>query len=103
MKFFTYFSLFAGVLATLIDFEERQAPDPSQIYIIDAKYAGTGCPEGSVATTIADDSSFVTFLFSDFVASIGPGTLVSDRSKNCQLQLNVHCKQMPYIYRFISY
>lgn len=92
MKFSALLPLIVGVLASPIEFEKRQSPNPNQVYIVDAKAAGTGCPDGSFEATIADDSSFVTFLFSDFVASIGPGTSISDRTKNCQLQLNVHCE-----------
>jgi len=69
MKVFAVLAFFAvGAFATPVDLEfvERQAPDPNQIYIISAQTSGNGCPQGSVTTTISPDKSVVTFGFDSF-------------------------------------
>jgi len=64
-------------------------PDPTQITITSASYSGNGCPQGSVSTSISTDATVVTFGFDSFQTYIGPGTDVSDHTKNCQLHLNL--------------
>lgn len=64
-------------------------PDPTQITITSASFSGNGCPQGTVATTISADKTVVTFGFDSFQTYIGPGTLVSDHTKNCQLHLSL--------------
>lgn len=64
-------------------------PDPSQITITSASFSGNGCPQGTVTTTFSTDKTVVTFGFDSFQTYIGPGTLASDHSKNCQLHLSL--------------
>ncbi|KAI0436519.1 hypothetical protein F4803DRAFT_556937 [Xylaria telfairii] len=65
------------------------APDPSTIQISSVSASGNGCPQGSVATELSPDRQVVTFGFDKFQTYIGPGTQVADRTKNCQLHLNL--------------
>ena len=64
-------------------------PDPKDIQIVSASFSGNGCPQGSVSTSISPDRTVITFGFDGFQTYIGPGTAVSDRTKNCALHLNL--------------
>ncbi|KAK7985600.1 hypothetical protein PG996_005163 [Apiospora saccharicola] len=64
-------------------------PDPDSIQIISASSSGNGCPQGSITTNLSPDRTVITFGFDAFQTYIGPGTNVSDRTKNCQLHLNL--------------
>ncbi|KAH8162080.1 hypothetical protein CIB48_g6183 [Xylaria polymorpha] len=55
------------------------APDPSTIQISSVSASGNGCPQGSFSTELSPDRQ----------TYIGPGTQVADRTKNCQLHLNL--------------
>jgi hypothetical protein len=66
-----------------------QAPDSSLITISAATFSGNGCPQGTVSTSVSPDKTVITFGFDAFQAYIGPGTAVQDRTKNCQLHLNL--------------
>jgi hypothetical protein len=67
-----------------------QGPDPNTVSIESFTYAGSGCPAGSAASIASDDGTVLTLLYSAYVASIGPGTAVTDHRKNCAVSLNVH-------------
>ncbi|KAH7378257.1 hypothetical protein BKA66DRAFT_532895 [Pyrenochaeta sp. MPI-SDFR-AT-0127] len=69
--------------------QSGNAPDPSQITIVDTSYSGNGCPQGSVSTSTSPDKTVITYGFDAFQTYIGPGTVPADRSKNCQLHLNL--------------
>ncbi|KAI0602663.1 hypothetical protein F4775DRAFT_588233 [Biscogniauxia sp. FL1348] len=64
-------------------------PSPDEISIVSATASGNGCPQGTVTTNISPDRTVLTFGFDAFQTYIGPGTVISDRSKNCQLHLNL--------------
>ncbi|OAA60257.1 hypothetical protein SPI_05381 [Niveomyces insectorum RCEF 264] len=64
-------------------------PDPSQISISSVGFSGSGCPQGSVSTSISPDRTVVTFGFDEFQTYIGPDYDLGDRTKNCQLHLNL--------------
>lgn len=66
-----------------------QGPDRDSITIGSVSFSGNGCPQNSVSTSISPDRQVITFGFDQFQAYIGPGTSVQDRSKNCQLHLNL--------------
>ncbi|KAK2801970.1 hypothetical protein FQN50_007528 [Emmonsiellopsis sp. PD_5] len=82
--------LLLPVLALASPLERRQGPNPDEIQIIETGNSGNGCPQGTVSTSISEDRTVVTFGFDAFQAYIGPGTAMSDRSKNCQLHLKLH-------------
>ncbi|KAL2872921.1 hypothetical protein SGCOL_011936 [Colletotrichum sp. CLE4] len=64
-------------------------PDPKEIQIASASFSGSGCPQGSVSTTISPDRTVITFGFDKFQTYIGPGLSVAERSKNCALHLSL--------------
>ncbi|KAI0161965.1 hypothetical protein GGR57DRAFT_307682 [Xylariaceae sp. FL1272] len=65
------------------------APEPTEIAIVSVSASGNGCPQGTVTTDLSPDRSLVTFGFDAFQTYIGPGTSIADRTKNCQLHLNL--------------
>lgn len=64
-------------------------PDPKLITITGVTWSGNGCPQETVSTSFSNDRTVVTFGFDAFQTYIGPGTVVQDRTKNCQLHLNL--------------
>lgn len=64
-------------------------PSPQEIQIVSARFSGSGCPQGSVSTSISPDKTVITFGFDRFQVFIGPGTNILDRTKNCQLHLTL--------------
>ncbi|KAK2748052.1 hypothetical protein FQN55_004601 [Onygenales sp. PD_40] len=81
--------LLLPVLALASPLERRQAPNPEEIQIIETENSGNGCPQGTVSTIISEDRTVVTFGFDAFQTYIGPGTAMSDHSKNCQLHFRL--------------
>src|SRR6266516_1034269 len=65
-------------------------PAPGTVQIENVVYGGTGCPQGTVATTISNDHTTMTMLFDAYVASLGPGVPVTENRKNCQININLH-------------
>lgn len=64
-------------------------PDPKQIQINSVSFSGNGCPQGSVSTSISPDKTVITFGFDRFQTYIGPGVSPAEKTKNCQLHLNL--------------
>lgn len=64
-------------------------PDPSDIQIVGATWSGNGCPSNTVSTSISPDRTVITFGFDAFQTYIGPGISPTERSKNCQLHLDL--------------
>ncbi|EUC49626.1 hypothetical protein COCMIDRAFT_84044 [Bipolaris oryzae ATCC 44560] len=77
------------LLATATPLKRADGPNPNDITILDTTYSGNGCPQGSVSTSKSADKTVITYGFDKFQAYIGPGTVPSDRSKNCQIHLNL--------------
>ncbi|KAL1874345.1 hypothetical protein VTK73DRAFT_477 [Phialemonium thermophilum] len=64
-------------------------PDPNEIQIQSATFSGNGCPQGTVSTSISPDKTVITFGFDGFQTYIGPGYNPTEKTKNCQLHLNL--------------
>ncbi|KAI2634843.1 hypothetical protein GGS26DRAFT_526180 [Hypomontagnella submonticulosa] len=64
-------------------------PSLDEITIVSASASGNGCPQGTVTTDLSPDRKVITFGFDAFQVYTGPGTGPSDKSKNCQLHLNL--------------
>lgn len=69
--------------------QSGSAPNPDDITITSTTYSGNGCPQGSVSTSSSDDKTVITYGFDQFQTYIGPGVASSEKSKNCQLHLNL--------------
>jgi hypothetical protein len=65
-------------------------PDPASVYIASISYGGSGCPQGTVGSSLSGDRRNATLIFDAFVASSGPGVPVTENRKNCQINLNLH-------------
>jgi hypothetical protein len=64
-------------------------PTPGTVQIQGVVYGGTGCPQGTVASSISVDHTTMTLLFDSYVASLGPGIPVTESRKNCQLNIQL--------------
>ena len=60
---------------------------PDNVKIESLIYAGTGCPAGTVAESLADDNQAFTLIFDDFVAEVGPFVSRRESRKFCQMNL----------------
>ncbi|OCK77763.1 hypothetical protein K432DRAFT_395337 [Lepidopterella palustris CBS 459.81] len=92
MKFYralVLLPLAAALPSPNLDEVTSGSPDPTQVHIKAITYGGTGCPQGSVAYDISDDRTTVTLIFDSYVASIGPGIVVTENRKNCQLNVDI--------------
>ncbi|KAJ3255152.1 hypothetical protein HK103_006615 [Boothiomyces macroporosus] len=91
MKSFAALALASSAFSQIIvNPNPSTGPDPSQVHISDVVYNGSGCPSGSVVPVLSEDAQTFTLLFSNLVASTGPGTTITDTRKNCQINFNVH-------------
>ncbi|XDG07353.1 hypothetical protein ABKA04_006968 [Annulohypoxylon sp. FPYF3050] len=68
---------------------DGDTPKPDEITIVSASASGNGCPQGTVTTDLSPERTVITFGFDAFQVYTGPGTTPSDKSKNCQLHLNL--------------
>ncbi|KAJ3180949.1 hypothetical protein HDU87_001597 [Geranomyces variabilis] len=70
----------------------QSGPDVNEVYFENVVYGGSGCPVSppSASVIMADDKQSFTVIFDQFTARIGQGTSLSDRRKNCQLNIKVH-------------
>lgn len=69
--------------------EEMADAAPPGVKIQEVKYKGTGCPEGTVAASLASDGKSIVFAFQSLVASIGPDIPTAEACRSCQLDLAV--------------
>jgi hypothetical protein len=56
-------------------------------------YGGTGCPQGTVGTTLSPDNKVLSVIFDAFMAQAGRGAGVSIDRKTCNLAVPVHVPQ----------
>lgn len=68
-------------------------PDPTKVNVQSVTYGGSGCPQGTVATSLGDDRSGFTLLFDGFVASKGPEIPLTEATKTCQVNLHLEVPQ----------
>jgi hypothetical protein len=65
-------------------------PDPSQVFIENLTFSGTGCAPGTVLSEVAPDAKSVSIYFDSFVAEAGPHIALTNSVKMCKLALSVH-------------
>ncbi|MBY0383746.1 DUF4360 domain-containing protein [bacterium] len=56
-------------------------------------YGGTGCPQGTVGTTLSPDNKVLSVIFDAFMAQAGKGAGVSIDRKTCSLAVPIHVPQ----------
>ncbi|KAF2094188.1 hypothetical protein NA57DRAFT_25478, partial [Rhizodiscina lignyota] len=65
-------------------------PPPGSVIIRGASTSGSGCPQGTVDTTISQTSDWVTFGFDSFRTAIGPdASTQAIRSQYCSMRLDM--------------
>ncbi len=70
-----------------------EGPNPNEVKIASIAYAGSGCPAGSVSESVAPDAKAFTLLFDSYVAEAGPGVLLKEGRKNCQIAVDLRFPQ----------
>ncbi|KAG8811436.1 hypothetical protein FRC19_003790 [Serendipita sp. 401] len=94
MKLFAAIAGFAiaalGVLASPLEFEERQVSGPAGFNITSIGVNGSGCPAGTAYYILDPTRTSFTVTFSNYIASAGPGILITENRKNCAIVLGVH-------------
>ena len=69
------------------------SPAAEEVGIEDITFAGTGCPQGSVAKLISPDRKAFTVLFDNFIAEIGSGVAAEEHKKYCRVTLELDVPQ----------
>jgi hypothetical protein len=94
MKFSTSLTKWIAPVALLVAGSAyATAPNPSEVYIEDINYNGSGCPLGTVAENLATDGKAFTLTFAEYIAEAGPHLSFRDGRKNCQLTIDLHIPQ----------
>jgi hypothetical protein len=75
---------------------------PANVSIRSISYAGSGCPAGSVSQNLAPDFKAFTLLFDSFIASVGPAEPISQKRKNCQINVDFSFPQ-GWTYALVSF
>ncbi|WP_163832820.1 DUF4360 domain-containing protein [Spartinivicinus ruber] len=65
-------------------------PPENSVYIEDIVYGGTGCPNGTVGTSIAPSGLNFGVSFDQYIAGIGEDYTRADKRKYCELRINLH-------------
>jgi hypothetical protein len=86
-------ALAAAAIATTIPVGESGTPNKNEVFINRITYNGSGCPADSVAAAISEDLTSFTLLFSNFIASSGPGIQAPENRKNCQVNVDIRYPQ----------
>ncbi|MBU2712213.1 DUF4360 domain-containing protein [Zooshikella harenae] len=90
---FTLRKLSATLLAlsslTIAGFSTADSSIPVTIDLV--RNSGTGCPSGTVSTTVAPDGKSFVLGFDTYIAEVGPGVPYRESRKNCTItaQLNI--------------
>ncbi|KAF8455569.1 hypothetical protein BGX38DRAFT_1088250 [Terfezia claveryi] len=84
-RLFALTAIFLSAVASPVPADSTDHPDWSKVRITGINYAGTGCPAGSVAGTLASDGSFINVAFDSYTAEVFPGSKPGEARKNCQL------------------
>ncbi|MDE1461975.1 DUF4360 domain-containing protein [Spartinivicinus poritis] len=80
--------LVAGQSAQATDFEYVTPPE-GQVKVKGIIYGGSGCPQNSIATSVAKSGLNFGISFDNYVAGIGDGFARHDKRKNCELRVEL--------------
>lgn len=67
--------------------------NPDDISLGDPGYGGTGCPSGSVSTTLSPDATSLSLTFDEYSVSTGGETGRTFDRKSCNVAIPVHVPQ----------
>ncbi|KAF2404089.1 hypothetical protein EJ06DRAFT_469510 [Trichodelitschia bisporula] len=97
MKFTTIFASLAA-LAAAAPLDGAPSDTPRDVRINGVNYGGTGCPQGTVSSSLNSERTVMTLIFDVYAATIGPKAKSrSEARRYCQLNLKV---QYPGGYQF---
>lgn len=68
------------------------APDNFHIKSVNAT-GGSGCPQGSVSTSLSADGTSLSLVFAKYVATMGPGIPLPQSRRNCNINMTVAVPQ----------
>lgn len=68
---------------------EYVSPPEGQVKVKSIVYGGSGCPQNTVATSVAKTGLNFGISFDDYVAGIGSGFARHDKRKNCELRIEL--------------
>jgi hypothetical protein len=70
-----------------------EKPNPNEVFIASASWAGTGCPPGSVSADLGEAATLLSLSFSKYVAKTGKNTQPGDERRNCNVRVKLHYPQ----------
>jgi hypothetical protein len=65
-------------------------PNPLNPYVLSIAYGGSGCNQGSVGQSFANDRMSFTLIFDQFIAVNAPNTPAAAKRANCDVLVNLH-------------
>lgn len=83
----------AALLMSLAPAAFAQGPNPNEVTIVDVRPMGNGCSPGTVDTMVSPDAKAFTMFFSEFIASGGGTTPISEQQKICNIGLTLRFPQ----------
>ena len=86
-------ALLVGAAAAAPALTERDAPSGHDVQIKGLAYGGSGCPAGSVDSSLSTDLTTLTIIYDQFQAQAGPNIQPKDYRKNCQLNVKLQFPQ----------
>jgi hypothetical protein len=69
------------------------APDVDPLQVASIAYGGSGCPQGSVRSSLFDDGTRFALIFDQYVVATGEDIAGAESRKTCQL--NIHLRLPP--------
>jgi hypothetical protein len=82
--------LFMSALATSVAVLGGRPVEAAGTFGVESiAYSGSGCPEGSVTSTITPDGTTMSLSFSRFAVEVGPGIDRGERAKTCKLHVKL--------------
>jgi len=82
--------VFALGLASSAAAQTQVVPDPSEIYIQNLVFSGSGCPEETVHGILTEDGNSLTIRFLDFMARDVVSGDGLDRRKSCEVLVDLN-------------
>jgi hypothetical protein len=83
------FTIPSIILAQNITNPETVFPSESETFIKGIIYGGSGCRQGTVASSFSTNLTSFTIIYDEFIAASGVGTTIRDSRKNCQINVDL--------------
>jgi hypothetical protein len=86
-------SIAALTISTLAMTLPALADAPNYVRVRSVTYAGSGCPAGTLAQNLSPDRQAFDLHFDSYIAEAGPWVSVSEKRKNCVINLDMDYPQ----------